>query len=86
MFHDVQVQEWLESVFAGEEVPDYEITHGTVDRLWQLAVEGREREGWVETLVEDLEQKTQEYAAESEGWGLCITCYWGVRRCDKMRI
>ena len=53
-------------MFAGEEVPEYEITQATVEQLWQLASESQERERRVETVVEDLEQKAQEYAAESE--------------------
>ena len=47
-------------------MPEYEITQATVEQLWQLASESQERERKVETIVEDLEQKTQEYAAESE--------------------
>jgi HAUS augmin-like complex subunit 1 len=60
------VQEWLESVFAGDQVPDYEITQRVVDQLWQLATACRERERRVEAVVDDLEQKTREYAAETE--------------------
>ena len=62
----VQVREWLESVFAGEEVPEYEITPGTVEELWQLATASREKERRLETIVEDMEQKAHEYEAESE--------------------
>ena len=54
------------SVFAGEEVPKYEITQSTVEQLWQLATASRGRESRVEAVVEDVEQKVQEYAAESE--------------------
>ena len=54
------------SVFAGEEVPKYEITHSTVEQLWQLATASRGRESRVEAVVEDVERKVQEYAAESE--------------------
>ena len=59
-----QVGEWLESVFAGEEVPEYEITQSTVEELWQLATASRDRERRVNIIVEDMEQKTKEYAAE----------------------
>lgn len=61
------MQEWLESVFAGEDVPDYEITQSTVEQLWKLASESKARERQVETVVEDLQQKAQEYTAESKG-------------------
>lgn len=54
------------SVFAGEEVPEYEITQNTVEHLWQLSSTCKEKERRIEAIVEDMEQKTQEYAAESE--------------------
>ena len=54
-------------MFAGEDVPDYEITESTVEQLWQLASESKARERRVETVVEDLQQKALEYTAESKG-------------------
>lgn len=54
----------MESVFAGEEVPEYEITQSTVEELWQLATASRDRERRLNIIVEDMEQKTKEYAAE----------------------
>ena len=54
------------SVFAGEDVPEYEITQSTVGQLWQLASTCKERERRMEAIIEDTEQKAQEYAAESE--------------------
>lgn len=66
------MQDWLGSVFAGEDVPDYEITHSTVEQLWQLASESKARESQVETVVEDLQQKALEYTAESEGKLVCF--------------
>ena len=62
----VQVQEWLASVFAGEEIPEYEITQSSVEQLWQLASACKERERRLETVVEDMEQKAQEFAADGE--------------------
>ena len=59
-------------MFAREAVPEYEITQATVEQLWQLASDSQEREKRVETIVEDLEQKTQEYTAESEE---CVCTY-----------
>lgn len=54
------------SVFAGEDVPEYEITQSTVTQLWRLASTCKERERRIETVIADMDQKTQEYAAESE--------------------
>ena len=56
-------------MFAGEEVPVYEITGSTVDHLYRLAVDSKARESRVETLVDDMEQKTQEFTAEGEVGG-----------------
>lgn len=66
MFNAVQVQEWLESVFAGERVPEYEITQSTVEQLWRLARETQAREAELEVVMEAMEQQTEEYLAESE--------------------
>ena len=65
-------------MFVGEAVPEYEITQATVEQLWQLASESQERERRVETVVEDLEQKTQEYTAESEGRVHTCTCTYTI--------
>ena len=47
----------------------YEITGSTVDHLYRLAVDSKARESRVETLVDDMEQKTQEFTAEGEVGG-----------------
>ena len=60
------MRQWLEKVFAGEEVPDYEINSQTIDYLYHTARENETREREAEVLIEDFEQKTEEYAAESE--------------------
>ena len=57
-------------MFASEEVPVYEITGSTVDHLYRLAVDSQARESRVETLVEDMEQKMQEFTAEGEVVGV----------------
>lgn len=48
----------------------YEITGSTVDHLYRLAVDSQARESRVDTLVEDMEQKTQEFTAEGEVVGV----------------
>ena len=53
-------------MFTGEEVPDYEINSQTIDCLYRMARQNETREREAEILMEDFEQKTEEYAAESE--------------------
>lgn len=52
-------------MFAGEEVPEYEINSQTVDFLYKMALENEAREKEAEVMMADLEQKTREYGAES---------------------
>ena len=59
-----QVQDWLKEVFAGEEVPAYEINSQTVAVLHHLAARSQKRAKLAKMTIEDLEQKTQEYLAE----------------------
>lgn len=65
LFH-YQVHQWLEKVFSGEEVPEYEINSQTVDHLHRMAQDSEAREREAEIMIEDYEQKAEEYAAESE--------------------
>lgn len=62
----LQVQDWLKEVFAAEEVPAYEINSQTVAVLHHLATRSQKRAKLAKMTIEDLEQKTREYLAESE--------------------
>ena len=53
-------------MFSGEEVPEYEINSHTVDCLYRMAQDSETREREAEVMMEDFEQKAEEYAAESE--------------------
>ena len=53
-------------MFVGEDVPEYEINSQTVEYLYQMARQSEARERETEILIEDLEQKSEEYEAESE--------------------
>ena len=53
-------------MFSGEEVPEYEINSHTVDCLYCMAQDSETREREAEVMMEDFEQKAEEYAAESE--------------------
>lgn len=53
-------------MFGEEGIPEYEINSQTVELLYQMARENEEKERQAELLIADLQQKTEEYTAESE--------------------
>lgn len=57
---------WLGKIFSGDNVPPYEVNSQTVGLLYQLAQDCERKEAQSRIVLEDLEQKTREYAAESE--------------------
>ncbi len=61
-----QVHSWLQTVFSEGEIPPYEVNSGTLDTLYKMASQCEEREAQAQLLLNDLEQKTTEYQAESE--------------------
>ena len=61
-----QVQEWLEDLFAGEDIPGYEINSQTIGMLYDLATLSQRRDDVAKIAIEDMEQKTKEYLAESK--------------------
>lgn len=57
----------MEKLFEGEGgVPEYEINSQTIEVLYQMALRCEVRERSAEVTTEDLEQKTEEYTAESK--------------------
>ena len=68
-FFPFQVHSWLEQLFQGEGgVPEYEINSQTIEQLYQMALRCQARERSAKVIIEDLEQKAEEYTAESK-WG-----------------
>lgn len=63
-----QVTGWLESVFDGP-IPQYEICPETIDILHNLMKSNQQAETFADLLIEDLEQKSAEYAAETQYYG-----------------
>ena len=61
-----QVQDWLRGLFAGEEVPAYEINSQTVGVLYELATSSRRKADLAKIAIEDMQQKTTEYLAEGK--------------------
>lgn len=61
-----QVQQWLESLFTGEDIPDYEINSHTVNVLYAMATQSERKAALATVAIEDIEQKNKEYIAESK--------------------
>ena len=57
---------WLEQVFAGQDIPRYEFNIRTIDILYDLSKKNLRRDRDTELVIEDLQQKTSEYAAEGK--------------------
>lgn len=67
LVYGIQVHSWLEQLFQGEGgVPEYEINSQTIEQLYQMALQCQARERSAKVIIEDLEQKTEEYTAESK--------------------
>ena len=63
----LQVRSWLEKLFQREgAVPEYEINGQTIEVLYQMALRCEVRERSAKVIIEDLEQKSEEYTAESK--------------------
>ena len=57
---------WLGKIFSDDNVPPYEVNSQTVGLLYQMAQDCEKKEAQARLVLEDLEQKTREYTAESE--------------------
>ena len=55
---------WLEKVFGGETVSPYEINTRTVNLLYNLKVQNEKQDQAAEIIIEDLQQKTEEYKVQ----------------------
>ncbi|PVD19507.1 hypothetical protein C0Q70_19996 [Pomacea canaliculata] len=59
-----EVQGWLDQLFAGSRVPEYEHNEQTIDILYQLMQRNRACDRDTQLLIQDLQQKAKEYASE----------------------
>ncbi|XP_033634493.1 HAUS augmin-like complex subunit 1 [Asterias rubens] len=60
-----EVRAWLERAFAGAPIPQYEINKRTMEILHGLMVKNQERDQEAQIVMEDCQQKTEEYHAEA---------------------
>ena len=58
------MEEWLGKVYGEEQVPAYEINQRTISILYDLMKKNEQQDKWTSLMIQDLEQKTDEYAAE----------------------
>ena len=59
-----QVQNWLDSLYAGKPVPNFEKNERTIDLLYQLMITNLARDHDTQLIVQDYHQKAAEYSAE----------------------
>lgn len=61
------MQQWLSSVFEGEQkVPECTINTQTIELLYDAAIEAEEDRRRVQLVAEGYRQKAEEYKAESK--------------------
>ena len=66
IYHHFQVSAWLQAVFGSDPVPQYEISSFTVGVLHDLMLKNRLVDRQSALILEDRNQKTEEYAAEGK--------------------
>jgi len=55
---------WLERVFDGDTIPEFEVTEQSIEWLLDLARNNAKQDRDAQILIEDANQRTQEYDAE----------------------
>ena len=83
-----QVRSWLEQLFQSQgSVPEYEINSQTIEVLYQMALGCEVRERSAKVIIEDLEQKAEEYTAESElNQSTLLATYFTIEYTGGLRI
>lgn len=59
------MHKWLEGLFAGEQIPEYEINSQTLEILYAMAMQSERNDSLARIATEDVKQKTEEYMSES---------------------
>ena len=62
--HFVQIHSWLERIFDGQPVPQYEVNATTINLLEQLYKLNHVSDNDAKCLVDDAKQKALEYSYE----------------------
>ncbi|XP_005113549.1 HAUS augmin-like complex subunit 1, partial [Aplysia californica] len=61
-----QVSLWLEQLYGDEVVPEFELNADTISHLYQLSTLCKKNDKNVQLLIDDLQQKCEEYNAEAQ--------------------
>lgn len=75
----VQVYQWLEEVYGGERVPQYEVNERTIEILYGLMQRNRRRNKHSALELDDVKQKSHEYNAE--GTSRYVNCLYAAQGC-----
>ena len=62
----LQVELWLEKVFAGGDIPAYEVNKTTVGVLYNLMKRNENVDRDTQLVIDDHRQKAQEYRSEGK--------------------
>ncbi|XP_059165085.1 HAUS augmin-like complex subunit 1 [Physella acuta] len=57
---------WLEDLFADEVIPEFELNVKTIQQLHDILLFNKKQDKMTQLVVDDLQQKADEYNAESE--------------------
>ncbi|XP_013389907.1 HAUS augmin-like complex subunit 1 isoform X2 [Lingula anatina] len=60
-----QVRVWLEKLYAGDPIPQYEISQRPVEILYELMLKNEQNDRCAQLLIEDDRQKAEEYNLEA---------------------
>jgi hypothetical protein len=78
----VQVYQWLEEVYDGERVPQYEVNERTIEILYGLMQRNRRRNKHSSLELDDVKQKSHEYSAEGTScYSCCQLCLYAMLGC-----
>jgi len=61
-----EIQVWLEKLYGGQDVPSYEVTPRSLELLAELKGQNEQMERQGSIILEDLQQKTEEYHVEAD--------------------
>lgn len=64
MILPLQVQMWLEKMFAGDDVPEFELNASNITLLYNLMKCNEQADKDTQVLVEDYQLKAEEYNIE----------------------
>lgn len=57
---------WLEKMFTSADIPPYEINEHTINILYDLMQVNQERDKETTVIIDDLNQKAEEYHSEGK--------------------